>query len=32
VKFNSVSIDGFELDATSARLMFGVTWQPMLPR
>ena len=30
VKFNSVSIDGFELDATSTRLMFGVTWQPML--
>ena len=30
VKFNSVSVDGFELDATSTRLMFGVTWQPML--
>jgi len=30
VKFNNVSIDGFELDATSTRLMFGVTWQPML--
>ena len=30
VKFNNVSLDGFELDATSTRLMFGVTWQPML--
>ena len=32
VKFNNVSVDDFELDATSARLMFGVTWQPMLKR
>ena len=31
IKFNSVSVDdAFELDATSTRLMFGVTWQPML--
>lgn len=29
VKFNNVSIEGFELDATSTRLMFGVTWRPM---
>lgn len=32
VKFNNVSIDGFELDATSTRLNFGVTWRPMLGR
>jgi opacity protein-like surface antigen len=30
VKINNVSVDGFELDATSTRLMFGVTWRPML--
>lgn len=31
VKVNNVSVeDAFELDATSTRLMFGVTWQPML--
>lgn len=29
VKFNNVSIDGFELDATSTRLNLGVTWRPM---
>jgi opacity protein-like surface antigen len=29
VKFNNVSIDGFELDATSARLNLGVTWRPL---
>ena len=32
VKVNNVSVDGFELDATSTRLNFGVTWRPMLPR
>lgn len=32
VKVNNVSVDGFEIDATSTRLMFGVTWRPMLPR
>jgi opacity protein-like surface antigen len=32
VKFNNVSIDGFELDATSTRLNFGVTWRPMMGR
>ena len=30
VKFNNVSIDGFELDATSTRLNLGVTWRPMV--
>jgi opacity protein-like surface antigen len=31
IKINNVSVeDTFELDATSTRLMFGVTWQPML--
>ncbi len=30
VKFNNVSIDGFELDATSTRLNFGGSWHPML--
>jgi opacity protein-like surface antigen len=29
VKVNNVSVDGFELDATSTRLNFGVTWRPM---
>jgi opacity protein-like surface antigen len=32
VKVNNVSVDGFELDATSTRLNFGVTWRPMLGR
>ena len=32
VKVNNVSVEGFEIDATSTRLMFGVTWRPMLPR
>jgi opacity protein-like surface antigen len=32
VKINNVSVDGFELDATSTRLMFGVTWRPMSRR
>jgi hypothetical protein len=32
VKFNNVSIDGFELDATSTRLNFGLTWRPMMGR
>jgi hypothetical protein len=32
VKVNNVSVEGFELDATSARLNFGVTWRPMLRR
>jgi len=32
VKINNVSVDGFELDATSTRLMFGVTWRPMMPK
>ena len=32
VKFNNVSIDGFELDATSTRLNFSVTWRPMSGR
>jgi len=32
VKINNVSVDGFELDATSTRLMFGVTWWPMAGR
>lgn len=30
VKFNNVSIDGFELDATTTRLNLGVSWHPML--
>jgi hypothetical protein len=30
VEFNNVSIDGFELDATSTRLNLGVTWRPMV--
>lgn len=30
VKFNNVSVDGFELDAKSTRLTFGVSWHPML--
>ena len=29
VKVNNVSVDGFELDATSTRLNLGVTWWPM---
>lgn len=29
VKFNNISIEGFELDATSTRLNLGVTWYPM---
>lgn len=29
VKFNNVSIEGFEIDATSARLNLGVTWRPL---
>ena len=29
VKFNNVSLEGFELDATSTRLMLGVTWRPL---
>ena len=29
VKINNVSVDGFELDATSTRLTIGVTWWPM---
>ena len=32
VKVNNVSVDGFELDATSTRLTFGVTWWPMMPK
>jgi hypothetical protein len=32
VKFNNVSVEGFELDATSTRLTFGLTWWPMTPR
>ena len=32
VKVNNVSVEGFELDATSTRLTFGVTWWPMLPK
>ena len=32
VKFNNVSIDGFELDATTTRLNLGLTWRPMLGR
>ena len=32
VKINNVSVEGFELDATSTRLTFGVTWRPMLKR
>ena len=32
VKINNVSVDGFELDATSTRLTFGVTWWPMAMR
>ena len=32
VKVNNVSVDGFEIDATSTRLMLGVTWRPMLAR
>ena len=30
VKFNNVSVDGLELDATTTRLNLGLTWQPML--
>ena len=30
VKFNNVSIDGFELDATTTRLNLGLSWHPML--
>jgi opacity protein-like surface antigen len=29
VKFNNVSIEGFEVDATSTRFNIGVTWRPM---
>jgi opacity protein-like surface antigen len=32
VKFDNVSIDGFEIDATSARLNLGVTMYPMRQR
>ena len=32
VKFNNVSVDGFELDATTTRLNLGLTWRPMLNR
>jgi len=32
VKVNNVSVDGFEIDATSTRLTVGVTWRPMLAR
>jgi len=32
VKLNGVSVEGLELDATSTRLMFGVTWRPMMPK
>lgn len=32
VKFNNVSIDGFELDATSTRLNLVLTWYPMRGR
>ena len=32
VKFNNVSIDGFELDATTTRFNLGVTRRPMLGR
>ena len=33
IKFNNVSVDdAFELDATSTRLMLGVTWRPMRGR
>lgn len=32
VKFNNVSIDGFELDATSTRFNIGLTWRPMRQR
>lgn len=32
VKFDNISISGFELDATSARLMVGITWFPMSAR
>ena len=29
VKFNNVSVDGFELDATTTRMNLGLTWRPM---
>jgi len=29
VKFNNVSVGGFELDATTTRLILGLTWRPM---
>ncbi len=32
VKVNNVSVEGFELDATSTRLTFGVSWRPMMPK
>ena len=32
VKFDNISISGFEIDATSARLKVGVTWFPMSGR
>ena len=32
VKFDNVSVDGLEIDATSTRLNLGVTWYPMAGR
>ena len=32
VKFNSTEVDGFKMDATTTRLILGVTWHPMKPR
>ena len=32
VKFNNVSVEGFELDATTRRLNIGLTWRPMRAR
>ena len=29
VKFNNVSVDGFEIDATTTRINIGLTWRPM---
>lgn len=31
VQFDKVSVDGFDIDATSARLNFGFTWYPVVP-
>jgi len=32
VKFNNVSVDGVEIDATTTRINLGLTWRPMIGR